>query len=261
MTTIIEMIPADPAGNNTIFVTTPVDRRHYQTVASFLLSLDEYEAEQVAFILPDGSMEMCGMEFCGNASRTYGLIRAKQLGAEGKGSIDIKVSGCDHPLTVEYDTSASFTKIGMPAPLSVTDYNGDILVDLGGIMHLVTTDKQADPNTFQRLKKRIMAEFQPPALGVMFCDPAKGTMTPVVYVADVDSTYFEGSCASGTVAAAAAMTLNMEDGEASFTIKQPKGTLTATIKKRQNEIVSVSIEGPVIIEDAVTFRLPQELRF
>lgn len=259
MTRSIDIIPADPAGNKTIFVTTSVERKDYQSVASFLLSLDEYEAEQVAFILQDGSMEMCGMEFCGNASRTYGLIRALQSGASGNGSIDIKVSGCDESLTVEYDTDTYFTKISMPIPLEILDYRKDILVNLGGIMHLVTTEKKADPNTFQRLKNRLMSEFDTPALGVMFYDAAAGELTPVVYVADVDTTYFEGSCASGTVAVAAAMTTDMQDGESSFAIRQPKGTLTATIKKRQNSIESVSIEGPVVIGEAVTIDLPYDL--
>lgn len=260
MTKTVNIIPADPAGNKTIFVTTPVERKDYQQVASFLLSLDEYEAEQVAFILPDGTMEMCGLEFCGNASRTFALIQAKATGLTGQSTITINVSGCDHPLEVEFDTDTCFTKIRMPSPASVTDYENHTLVDLGGIMHLVTTGISADPNTFQRLKKRIMSEFAPPALGVMFYDKDTSSLTPVVYVADVDSTYFEGSCASGTVAVAAAMTRDMADGKASFTVKQPKGDLTVTIKKRQNQINSVSIEGPVIIGDPATVQLPEGLQ-
>ena len=109
MINTITIIPADPAGNKTIFVTTPVDRSQYQAVASFLLSLDEYEAEQVAFILPDGSMEMCGLEFCGNASRTYGLIHARELGAPDKGTVSINVSGCSHALSVDYDINSNWT--------------------------------------------------------------------------------------------------------------------------------------------------------
>lgn len=264
MNKTINIIPADPAGNKTIFVTTPVARKHYQEVASYLLSLDEYEAEQVAFILPDNSMEMCGMEFCGNASRTYGLIYAKDLAENGdtplKGSVMIHVSGSDKALTVEYDLETNYTKIDMPVPVSITDHGDDILVNLGGIMHLVTTNKKADPNTFQRLKNRLMNELDPPALGVMFYDKDTSELTPVVYVADVDSTYFEGSCASGTVAVAAAMTQDMEDCDEIFTIKQPKGTLITEIKKRQNKIFSVSIEGPVIIDDEVTLQLPPELQ-
>lgn len=269
----IQIIPADPAGNKTIFVTTPVERKDYQSVASFLLSLDEYEAEQVAFILPEadvigsnagtgqtiGSMEMCGMEFCGNASRTFALIQAKKLGLQGKQTVTIKVSGCEDLLQVLVDTERNHTRIDMPVPHTIIKYGSDILVDLGGIMHLVTTDKSADPNVFQRLKNRLMSEFNPPALGVMFYNKETDEMTPVVYVADVDSTYFEGSCASGTVAAAAALTSDDADGEYSFTIKQPKGQLTAVIKKRQNSIESVSIEGPVIIGNPVTIQLPHGL--
>jgi diaminopimelate epimerase len=260
MAHLIEIIPADPAGNKTIFVTTPVDRKHYQQVASFLLSLEEFEAEQVAFILPDGRMEMCGMEFCGNASRTYALIMAKNQGLTGKQEITVNVSGCEQPLQVRVNMEEKHTGIDMPIPREICAYGNDTLVDLGGIMHLVTTDKSADPNAFQRLKNRIMNEVRPPALGVMFYNSRTNEMTPVVYVADVDSTYFEGSCASGTVAAAAALTANESDGEYRFTITQPKGTLTAVIKKRQNTIESVSIEGPIIIGDPVTVQLPPELQ-
>ncbi len=258
-TSYINIIPADPAGNKTIFVTTPVDRSNYQKVASFLLSLDEFKAEQVAFILPDGSMEMCGMEFCGNASRTFALIKAQSNGLRGKHTISIKVSGCEELLQVRVDTETNHTRIDMPAPHTVINYGSDFLVDLGGIMHLVTVDKAADPNVFQRLKNRIMSEFKPPALGVMFYNKESDEMTPVVYVADVDSTYFEGSCASGSVAAAAALTMESPDGEYSFTINQPKGQLTVKIKKRQDSVESVSIEGPVIIKDAVTLPLPEGL--
>lgn len=256
----INIIPADPAGNKTIFVTTPVDRSSYQKIASYLLSLEEFEAEQVAFILPDERMEMCGMEFCGNASRTYALIKAKNQGLSGVHEITINVSGCEELLHVRVDTGTNRTGINMPVPHTIISYGNDTLVDLGGIMHLVTTDKSADPNVFQRLKNRIMGEFNPPALGVMFYDEATDSMTPVVYVADVDSTYFEGSCASGSVAAAAALTRYMEDGEYTFDITQPKGQLTVKIKKRQNAIESVSIEGPVIIGDPVTVLIPPELQ-
>lgn len=259
MTSTLQIIPADPAGNKTIFVTTPVDRSCYQKAASFLLSLEEFEAEQVAFILPDGRMEMCGMEFCGNASRTYALIMAKKQGLTGIHDINISVSGCEELLQVRVDTETNRTGINMPAPHTIIPYGNDTLVDLGGIMHLVTTDKAADPNVFQRLKNRIMNEYSPPALGVMFYDETSGSMTPVVYVADVDSTYFEGSCASGSVAAAAALTKDKEYGDYTFTIKQPKGQLTVTIKKRQNEIESVSIEGPVIIGDETSVTLPVSL--
>ena len=87
----LDVVIADPAGNITIMVLTPVDRKDYAQVAQQLLKDKTLNGEQVAFMLPDSdrkqttnhndslsdndlsagypAMEMCGLEFCGNASR------------------------------------------------------------------------------------------------------------------------------------------------------------------------------------------------
>lgn len=260
----IEIIVANPAGNKTIFVLTPVSRNDYQKIASYLLSLEKYDAEQIAFVLPDepgidGRMEMCGLEFCGNASRTFALIQAKKLGFSGQRTLHLQVSGCENPVAVEVDTDANYTKIQMPVPLSIMPYGNDILVDLGGILHLVTTDKEPDPAVFEDLKEDLLQAYAPPALGVMFFRPEDCRLTPVVYVADVQTTYFEGSCASGSVAVTAAITHAFPPGTYSYTIRQPQGELTASIQKGQSQIDSVSIEGPVAVEEQTTIFLPPEL--
>ncbi len=260
----IQIIAADPAGNKTIFVLTPVARKHYQKIASYLLSLKEFGAEQVAFVLPDvpndpsihGRMEMCGLEFCGNASRTFALIQAKKLGLSGHHTIRVQVSGCEKPLDVEVDTDTNDTKIQMPTPLSITTWKNDILVDLGGILHLVTTNKDPEPAVFESLKEQLVKEYDPPALGVMFFQPENRSLTPVVYVADVQTTYFEGSCASGTVAVIAALTHACPSGDYSYVIRQPQGELTASIQKGKEEINSVFIQGPVTVEHPVAIQLP-----
>lgn len=262
----IQIIAANPAGNKTIFVLTPVPREQYQKIASYLLSLKEYGAEQVAFVLPDtpndpdihGRMEMCGLEFCGNASRTFALIQAKKLNLSGPCTLRVQVSGCEKPLDVEVNTDTNYTKIQMPVPLSITTWHNDILVDLGGILHLVTTDKKPEPAVFEILKEQLVQEYDPPALGVMFFQPESRGLTPVVYVADVQTTYFEGSCASGTVAVIAALTHACPPGDYTYTIRQPQGDLTASIKKGKNRINAVFIEGPVALEEPVTVQLPLE---
>lgn len=82
-------------------------------------------------------------------------------------------------------------------------------------------------------------------MGVMFCDTKAGTMTPVVYVKDVDSTYFEGSCGSGSTAVAIAFAEKEKEGSFSYTLSQPAGTITATVEKAEGKIQAVYIEGPV----------------
>ena len=114
----IKITVANPAGNKTIFVHDKVKRADYAKVAEQLLAMEKYEAEQVAFILEvpecgraEGRMEMCGLEFCGNATRTFGLMLAKEMGIKGEGKVYVDVSGVDEILTVEVNTETNY-KIG-----------------------------------------------------------------------------------------------------------------------------------------------------
>ena len=123
----IRIIVADPAGNITIFVKDPFDRTQYQQVAKQLLENEDLKGEQVAFILDtpqcgraEGKMEMCGLEFCRNGSRSSGLIRARDMGIKGKGSVNVDVSGCDEILTVEVDTDTNYTQVKMPCPVGMS---------------------------------------------------------------------------------------------------------------------------------------------
>ena len=76
-------------------------------------------------------------------------------------------------------------------------------------------------------------------------------MTPVVYVKDVDTTYFEGSCASGTVAAAYALATTLEDGTHQLNLQQPGGTLCTTTIKKENRIEKISLSGIITLSDVI----------
>ena len=102
-----------------------------------------------------------------------------------------------------------------------------------------------------------MAKYNPPALGVMFCssDIKKDggasicTMTPVVYVKDVDTTYFEGSCGSGTTACASSFGLDQGDGIHHFVFRQPAGTIEATAHISEGQVEKIYIEGKVELSE------------
>ena len=130
MNQTLDYFIADPAGNTTILVVSPVNRTDYQRIAQLLLE-HHPEAEQVGYIVspqsclepaPDAReynqvqkkaqeaaaaaakaglprMEMCGLEFCGNASRAFGYYAALQQDPPLE-EIEICVSGCDYPLHV-----------------------------------------------------------------------------------------------------------------------------------------------------------------
>lgn len=275
----IEMQIVNPSGNITIFVRTPVERKDYQKVADQLLAEEDYGAEQVAFILSpmkrgaaesdtcasqdpslqavDGAMEMCGLEFCGNASRAFGLILAQEAGESGNVERTVQVSGCEEPLTVQLDMEKNRAKIRMPDPLSCAVEGDRTVVDFGGILHIIVEapksssegEKQAELEEMERIFDRIRGEvyrtMNPPALGVMFWDSTENRLTPVVYVKDVETTYFEGSCGSGTTACAAAFSMGKPDGVYSWSIPQPAGVIDVTAEVKDGRARAIYIDSEV----------------
>ena len=85
----LEVIRANPAGNITLFVKTPVEKAERAPLAEKLLGIEEFAAEQVGYYCDagegfDGHMEMAGGEFCGNASRAYGFLIAQEKALKAK---------------------------------------------------------------------------------------------------------------------------------------------------------------------------------
>ena len=304
----VNVIVANPAGNTTLFVMDPYPVSRYSEVANALLEIDfkaqygeafadkgiftediyknEIKGEQVAFVLDDTedglpAMNMCGLEFCGNASRSFAFLRAHLDGME-QGELKISVSGCDYPLTAEIVAPDKSAKIQMPLPKLAATYSAaqlgladrypdmadGILVNMDGIFHLVLKDVDASPEIFEELKalfypgeggltnlpgEGVLTDF--PAFVVMFLNTINEILTPVVYVHDVDTTYFEGSCASGTTATAFAAAIDLPDGLHQLAFRQPAGTLYAEIQKESGKITEIKLDGLVELSDMITVEI------
>ena len=85
----LELVMADPAGNRTALVLSPVPPEGRGPLAARLMALPELHAEQVGFVLPPSAgglfrLEMMGGEFCGNAARSFGLYLAGSQGRSGE---------------------------------------------------------------------------------------------------------------------------------------------------------------------------------
>lgn len=293
----IKFYIADAAGNVTLFVTSHVSEQDYAQVAGMLLDKKDLGGEQVAFIVDENTMCMCGHEFCGNASRAFALMKAKgiitgSVQSHNKTSkadriaklysdpltITINTSGAPCPLDVTVDPATDYTKIRMPNPVSFSELsdctlkaaNGSPVIDMDGIVHVIVRNLEPTSENFRIIKDHILKNSgDVPALGVMFVDNEPSadaaaafddprthstiiptiTMTPVVYVRDVDSTFFEGSCGSGTTALCAALSKNKSDGSYVCHVRQPKGTITCTCEVKTGRIDSIYIEGPVSISE------------
>ena len=277
MSKSIDYIVADPAGNVTILVLSPTDRADYQTVAHALLEACP-EAEQVGYILPEADyprMDMCGLEFCGNASRAFAFYDAVQHDPFLT-ELKVQVSGCDHPLQAWIDAGPDkqgTAMIQMPVPTDIEDITIPLpdeftelagrqtvsgrLVHMDGISHLIIDTisdaaiAKAGRSTMDNLFSVIrdcayeMTGMDFPAFGVMFVDREADRMTPVVYVRDVDTVYFEGSCASGSTAAAFAMATSdlKEQDQVSYTLRQPAGSLHVDISGEAGEAKEIRLSG------------------
>ena len=289
----IEYLIMDPEGNITILVCTDVDRSEYQKVTRALLAACP-EAEQVGFMKPQEHgklpyMEMSGLEFCGNATRAFAFYEATRQ-QPPLDEIDVLVSGCDYPLHAWIDSASEQggnVRLQMPIPTEMEHIRISLfsdmaemtglpqiegeLVHMDGISHLIIREIPAErldaidhdhmEQLFIHIRDQVyeMTGRDMPAFGLMFADVPAGRMIPIVYVRDVDTIYFEGSCASGTNAASYALAMQdlKEEGTISYTLKQPAGTLNVDIAGRSAaqestdsiEICSMQLYGHVGISD------------
>lgn len=245
----LNTLRADPAGNITLFVLDPVPPGDRAGLAARLMALPSTDTEQVGYVCPpvmggSGRLEMAGGEFCGNAARAFGMLTAQKLG--GASQVRVEVSGCEGPVTIEVDWSNRTARAEMPLPRSVRrmESHPGILVDLGGIAHLVVEDVPPSREFFDRAEPLLRDIPGLEAYGVIFLEGE--TMTPLVKVPAAGTLVWEGSCGSGSLAAAVAQ--SRDDGPFVRKYVQPAGTVEASVTRRNGKIVSAWIGGPVNLD-------------
>ena len=252
----LNILRADPAGNITLFVLDPVERGQRGKIAEQLMAIEEFHAEQVGFYCPptgeaDGHMEMMGGEFCGNATRAFGMLIAKEKG--GASNVLIETSGCDHLVNVAVDLEAGTSRSEMPLPLSVAEAEVDghkgVLVNLGGIAHFVVEGVEPGQDFFDKAEPLFQDIEGLDAYGVMF-HTEKG-MAPLVKVPAANSLVWEGSCGSGSLASAIAQSQELAEGEFAKDYVQPAGIVRATVVRQDGKVTAAYIGGPVSLDEPV----------
>ena len=250
----------DPTKNITLLVTTPVPRDVQPRVAAELLRREK-DAEQVGFAeglaAGDPRLQMMGGEFCGNATRAYGMYIAQQKG--GLSSVRLRVSGCDHVVTAQVDLKSGTARAEMPCPRSVkrVTVNGHegTLVDLTGIAHFVVEGVEPSEGFFRAAESIFSGIAGLDACGVIFLNAENRSMTPLVKVIETDSLVWEGSCGSGSVACAVAQSERMENGGFSCEYRQPAGAVRASVERQGGNVIAASIGGEVTLDEPMRITL------
>ena len=254
----VRLLRANPAGNITLFVLDPVPKGARGELAGRLMEISELQAEQVGYLCPPeagcvGRMEMAGGEFCGNATRAFGMLMAKENG--GLKQVRVEVSGCDHPVTVDVDLQAGTARSEMPLPLWVKEAEAagtvGTLVHLGGIAHLVVEGVEPSRDFFDRAEPVFQDIPGLDAYGVIFLEPESGKMTPLVKVPAANTLVWEGSCGSGSLACAVAQSRGVSDGEFARDYVQPAGVVRATAVRTGGEVTAAYIGGPVTLDPVI----------
>ena len=169
----------------------------------------DFNVEQVGFLIPkDKHFEMSGGEFCGNAARAATILLCNSYEQD---QIEFTMSGFPNTITgtnkklsgTKYFTTCFFP--GMPLSEQKLADQNTVIVDLGGIVHILIEDDMPEDYTekHQELTKKYNLQERS-AVGVVWFNKKNNVVTinPVVWVKDIDSFFYETSCGSGTIAAA-----------------------------------------------------------
>ena len=208
----IKYVVADPAGNITGLVLTEFPRKAHKRIANYLIDHSPDGLEQVGFISQcedcDGSLDMMGGEFCGNASRSLGLYLAKNSLTQGTAKVRLRVSGASGVLEVQTDLNTNEAKIKMPqitamASVQTVDFGEVPVIGFEGISHVLLIDQEPEKDKGEGLIRALAKDFPADAIGLMYYQTDQHFLTPLVWVRATDTMIWESSCGSGSIALAA----------------------------------------------------------
>ena len=246
---MIRYVPADPAGNLTAIVLSPVAPRDRAAIAAEMMARCPEGFEQVGFA-DEASMTgecpslcMMGGEFCGNATRAFACYAAKVRG-RGETRLAVAVSGASEPVPVAIDLRRNRAYAQMPLPYALDQIAADgqvlPLVRMEGIDHALLLDAKPSPEAAERV---LAAMPKQDARGVLFV--RDGKMTPLVEVAATGTRVWESSCGSGTVALAWYLARGLADGMHAFAFDEPGGRLEARVAMRAGRAARIEMGGAV----------------
>ena len=243
----IRYIPADPAGNLTALALTRVPPGLRAQAAAQLMR--QAAVEQAAFVdeeslsSPLPRMDMMGGEFCGNASRAFGLYAAVRRGL-GERELRVRVSGASEPVlvTLEPERGRAFAQMPLPHALETVRVGEKAVpvVRMEGIAHAVLLGEAPSPALAQAVLASMPRES---AQGVLFSQGAR--MTPLVHVAATGTSVWESSCGSGSVALAWLLSRNLPDGDHAFSFAEPGGSIEVRVSIRSGRAAFATMGGRV----------------
>lgn len=206
----------NPTGNITILVDSPVSREDYINTAADL-SKKYPLCEQVGYISYEVNgahirLDMAAGEFCGNATMSTAALYARKKGLEPGKELDVIVSASGTRDNVNVKITcidSNFYKgtVKMPVPGGIKRVKLSLdgkeyeypMVMFEGISHIIAEDG-ISRETAEKAIVKWCKELALKGLGIMLLNEEDKKLDPLVYVPELDSLFWENSCASGTTA-------------------------------------------------------------
>ena len=234
----------DPTGNITALVMSEVEAERQPAAAAALMRRFP-ELEQVGFLrFPEGEppeLRRAGGEFCANASMCAAALYALRCGTDPE-TVRLRVSGARSEVLVRLrkETDDSFSAaVRMPGKpeLFETEYDDGLLrgplpgLRMEGVTHLIVGEASPlyallrEPARAAKAVRTLCAALGAKCLGLMFLGGGPSfTLTPLVFVPESGTLFWENSCASGSAAVGAY--LAAQAGRAvRLELREPGGTL------------------------------------
>ncbi len=244
---IVEYYLVDPTGNITVLVRSEVPVEKQPEIAELLMK-KEPSAEQVGFV-GENSLRMAGGEFCGNATISTASVILLERNAEigRKEKLLLQVSGAESRVNASAERISEdefICEVNMPKPVSVEnavlEYAGKeynfVAVDFGSIIHFVH-EGMIEKNLAEKAIKKWSEELKRDCVGLMFFEEGEMKLSPLVYVQNPPSLFWESSCASGS--SATGMVLAVRKSERiDVSFREPGGILS----------VNASPNGEIILK-------------
>lgn len=279
----LNFVKMNPAGNTTIFIFDQLPNPIHGKVAQYLMKADCLCADQVAFIEKAKSpsatvrLQMMGGEFCGNALRALAaLLFLKgypKIYKQRETETDFSVNKSDYAIVpleissyngiikaevkvIDGINGILWSKVPIPVSLKIEKVNFDLVclnltkegtvVEFPGITHVVFKDIALEKKIFFDVQRQLrMMDVDVDVLGIMFYQPNKEILTPLVYVRASDSLVWEGSCGSGSVAVASAIAIDKKENIRCLKLKQPGGEMEVDVDYIDEKINKAIIQGLV----------------
>lgn len=256
---VYDVLLANPAGNITAMVLDEnVKNEDYIEISNKLMDLKQYNIEQVGFVKQpqiggELRLEMMGGEFCGNATRSFGLYLAQLKGKTDDDIIAVEISGCSDLLFVETNLKNKYAKTQMPLPQNIFEINlkdgkNITVIEFEGIFHAICLENLND-NLYDSIKTAIYEKQSPEAMGVIFLNENSLEIEPIVYVKETNSKVYEQSCGSGSIAAAVYLSKDNSDGIYSYNIKNPGGIIEVILHRSNGEFINAFMGGTVELSE------------